>query len=107
MMACLSDDFVWTLPDGTADPTGREVRGHAAVREAFRQRFFDHPATAPAFSDIGVEVLGDVLLVRYRVCASGGATGKVDACGIEIYRVKEGKLTHKDVYWKQVAWPEG
>lgn len=101
MVACLGDDFVWTLPTGEADPRGHVVRGKEAARDYLRQRFFEDKANAPVFSDSTVEFSGDLAIVRYRVRAPG-----VDADGLEVYRVTDGKIRSKEAYWKHVSWPD-
>lgn len=105
--ACLDDDFVWTLPTGESDPHGLVVRGKAAARAYLQQRFFDDKANAPVFSGVRLEYSGELALMRFRVQvpASGGKM-KVDAAGLEVYRVVNGKIRSKEAYWKQVSWPD-
>ncbi len=99
---CLDDDFVWTRP-----PHGLVVRGKAAARAYLQQRFLDDKANAPVFSDVRLEYSGELAIMRCRrqVPASGG-TKKVDAAGLEVYRVVNGKIRSKEAYWKQVSWPD-
>ena len=102
--ACLADDFVWRLPTGTGDPQGDVLHGREAVRRYLRERFAPGQ-DGVTFSDSRMEILGDAVLVQYRVhgCADDGSP--VDAVGLDLFRVAEGKLRLKDAYWKQVSWP--
>ncbi|MGT2431305.1 nuclear transport factor 2 family protein [Cupriavidus basilensis] len=57
------------------------------------------------FSDSCMEVSGDMVILRYRVRGTGEDGQAVDAMGLDVFRVADGRLVSKDAYWKQVAWP--
>ncbi len=104
----LAEDFVWRLPTGSANPQGQVLQGKDAVRTYLRERFAkDARGEGVVFSDGRLEVLGEVVLVHYRVKGTKDDGGFVDAVGMDLFRVADGKLTQKDAYWKQVAWPDG
>ncbi|RWA49042.1 hypothetical protein AU476_31250 [Cupriavidus sp. UYMSc13B] len=102
--ACLADDFTWRLPTGTGDPQGDVLHGKEAVRRYLRERFAPG-SSAVTFSDSRMEILGDVVLLQYRVRGTADDGRPVDAQGLDLFRVVDGKVRLKDAYWKQVAWP--
>jgi len=66
-----------------------------------------YKANAPVLSDVKLEYSGDLAIMRFRVRvpASGGKK-KVDATGLEVYRVVNGRIRSNEAYWKQVSWPD-
>lgn len=102
--ACLADDFVWQLPTGVDDPRGRVLEGKEATRAYLTERFSEQKRTGRgvSFSDGKMEIFGDVVLVRYRVRGEGDHGRAVDAMGLDVFRVANGKILSKDAYWKQV-----
>ncbi|CAN7487821.1 hypothetical protein D9M68_85790 [compost metagenome] len=83
------------------------MRGKAAATDYLKQRFFEDKANAPVLSDVKLEYSGDLAIMRFRVRvpASGGKK-KVDATGLEVYRVVNGRIRSNEAYWKQVSWPD-
>lgn len=106
MVACLHDDFEWTLPTGHADPRGYVVRGKAAARYYLQKRFFENKNNAPKFTERSIEICEQLAIVRLRVLARGVNGEKIDAAALEVYRVTDGKIRSKEAYWKQVSWPD-
>ena len=104
--ACLADDFTWHLPTGTGDPRGQVLQGREATRHYLRERFaVQGKGGGVRFSDSCMEVSGDMVILRYRVRGTGEDGQAVDAMGLDVFRVADGRLVSKDAYWKQVAWP--
>lgn len=103
VVECLADDFIWSLPTGEGDPQGQVLRGKEAVRAFLLERFAQEHALV--FSDGRREFIGDMVLSRYRVRGTSADGRKIDAMGLDVYRVAGGKIHSKDAYWKQVAWP--
>ena len=101
---CLADDFVWNLPTGEGDPQGQVVRGREAARTFLRERFAQKE-TGPVFSDGTLEIVGALVLQRYRVRGTARDGSKIDAMGFDLYQVSAGKIRSKDAYWKQISWP--
>ncbi|WP_432261837.1 nuclear transport factor 2 family protein [Cupriavidus sp. TMH.W2] len=105
--ACLADDFTWQLPAGNGDPRGQVLQGRDAALRYLRERFAEQQrgGNGVVFSDSRMEVFGDMVILRYRVrgMAEGGLP--VDAMGLDVFRVANGRLLSKDAYWKQVTWP--
>jgi taurine dehydrogenase small subunit len=101
ILACVTDDFEWRLAAGPDAPDGRIVRGKEAVRRALEER--DREVAEMRFSETSVAVAGDTVFGCFR------ATGKtrdgriIDRRGVDIYRIRDGKIALKDSYWKQVG----
>lgn len=101
ILACVTDDFEWRLASGPDAPDGKIVRGKEAVRRALEER--DSEIAEMRFSETEVTVAGD------RVFGSFRATGRtrdgrvIDRRGLDIYRIRDGKIALKDSYWKQVG----
>ncbi len=101
ILACVTDDFEWRLAAGPDAPDGRIVRGKEAVRQALEER--DREVAEMRFSETSVAVAGDTVFGCFR------ATGKtrdgriIDRRGVDIYRIRDGKIALKDSYWKQVG----
>lgn len=87
---CLSDDFVWSLPDGAT------YEGKPAALQAMAQRFAD--PGGPRFADSNFRFFGDTIVQTYQVTA-GGKTLK----GTDVYQVRDGLICSKDAYWKQLG----
>ncbi|MGH8808816.1 MAG: nuclear transport factor 2 family protein [Noviherbaspirillum sp.] len=105
--ACLADDFTWHLPAGTGDPRGQVLQGREATLRYLRERFAEQAGggNGVTFSDSSMEVFGDMVMLKYRVRGSAEDGRPVDAMGLDVFRVGDGRLLSKDAYWKQVAWP--
>ncbi|WP_165971412.1 nuclear transport factor 2 family protein [Cupriavidus sp. L7L] len=102
--ACLADDFIWQLPAGTGDPRGKWLQGREATHSYLRERFAEQAAgQGVRFSDSSMEILGDVVLLRYRVRGKAEDGRAIDAMGLDVFRVADGKLLSKDAYWKYVT----
>ncbi|RCJ07414.1 nuclear transport factor 2 family protein [Cupriavidus necator] len=105
--ACLADDFTWQLPAGNGDPRGQVLQGLDATLRYLRDRFAEQQdgGDGVAFSDGRMEVFGDMVILRYRVRGTAEGGQPVDAMGLDVFRVANGRILSKDAYWKQVTWP--
>lgn len=103
-VAYLADDFFWHLPTGSGDPRGRVLQGKEATHRYLAERFAElkRGGKGVTFSDAQMEVLGDIVILRYRVRGTTDSGREVDAMGLDVFRVEGGKLLSKDAYWKQV-----
>ncbi|ODV41790.1 hypothetical protein AWV79_33100 [Cupriavidus sp. UYMMa02A] len=83
------------------------LHGKEAVRRYLRERFARTAGShgAVVFSNSSMEICGDVVLLQYRVQGTMDDGQPVDAVGLDLFRMADGKLRLKDAYWKQVAWP--
>jgi ketosteroid isomerase-like protein len=94
IVSCFAPDVEWRLP------TGRVLRGRAETQAFLQERFAD-PA-GPRFSDSRLRVFGNTVVQTYRVGVPRPDGSVSDLEGCDIYRVRDGLITHKDAYWKQL-----
>ena len=92
----LADDFVWS------QPTGENFVGKEAALQAMAGRW-SAPGGGPVFRNGGFEVVGDTVIQTYEVMADAPDGGKRTLRGMDIYKVRDGLLTRKDAFWKQLG----
>ncbi|MCY3752526.1 MAG: nuclear transport factor 2 family protein [Alphaproteobacteria bacterium] len=92
----LADDFVWS------QPTGEDFVGKEAALQAMADRW-SQPGGGPVFGNGGFEVFGDTVIQTYEVTADAPGGGKRTLRGMDIYKVRDGLLTRKDAFWKQLG----
>jgi ketosteroid isomerase-like protein len=94
IVACFAPEIEWRLP------TGRLLRGRGETAALLKEGFAD--PSSPRFSASTFRTLGDTVVQNYRVSVprADGSTSELDGC--DIYRVRDGLITHKDAYWKQL-----
>ena len=92
----LADDFVWS------QPAGEDFVGKAAALKAMDDRW-SAPGGGPVFGNGGFEVIGDTIVQTYEVTADAPGGGKKTVRGLDLYQVREGLLTRKDAFWKQLG----
>jgi len=94
IVACFAPEVEWRLP------TGRLLRGRAEAAQFLAERFAD--PTGPRFSASRFRAVDDTVVQNYRVAVprADGSTAELDGC--DVYRVRDGLITHKDAYWKQL-----
>ncbi|GLC97317.1 hypothetical protein Tamer19_67260 [Cupriavidus sp. TA19] len=103
--ACLAEDFTWHLPAANGDPRGQVLQGREATLRYLRERFAEQQGgNGVAFSDGRMEVFGDMVMLRYRVRGTTEGGQPVDAMGLDVFHVANGRILSKDAYWKQVTW---
>ncbi len=101
ILACVTDDFEWRLAAGPDAPDGRIVRGKEAVRAALEER--DREIAEMRFSETSVAVAGDTVFGCFRATGKTRDGQPIDRRGVDIYRIRDGKIALKDSYWKQVG----
>lgn len=101
ILACVTDDFEWRLAAGPDAPDGKVVRGKEAVRAALEDR--DREIAEMRFSETEVTVSGDRIFGTFRATGRTRDGRAIDRRGLDIYRVRDGKIALKDSYWKQVG----
>jgi ketosteroid isomerase-like protein len=95
VMALMTDDCIFesTLPP----PDGERLVGHAAVQGYWEQFFAT--TEAPRFDNEEMFGAGDRVVSRWRFSWGGGAGGG-HVRGIDLYRVRDGKVSEKLAYVK-------
>ena len=98
IVACFAPDVVWTLPDS------RVLNGRAACLAFLKERFAS--PTGPKFSDSHMNVLGQTVVQNYKVGVPlpGGQSVTLD--GTDVYQIRDGLISRKDAYWKQIGAPK-
>ena len=100
ILACVTDDFEWRLAAGPDAPDGKVVRGKEAVRQALVER--DREIAEMRFSETEVTVAGDKVFGSFRATGKTRDGRAIDRRGLDIYRIRDGRIALKDSYWKQV-----
>lgn len=101
ILACVTDDFEWRLASGPDAPDGQIVRGKEAVRQALEER--DREIAEIRFSETEVTIAGDRIFGTFRATGRTRDGRAIDRRGLDIYRIRDGKIALKDSYWKQVG----
>ena len=98
IVACFAPDVVWTLPDSHV------LNGRAACLAFLKERFAS--PTGPKFSDSHMNVLGQTVVQNYKVGVPlpGGQSVTLD--GTDVYQIRDGLISRKDAYWKQIGAPK-
>lgn len=95
--ACVTDDFEWRLAAGDA-PTGRVLKGKEDLRAYFNDKSKAHREAR--YSEARIHRAGDKLFGTFRVAGIDHAGKSFDRYGIDLYEVKDGKISLKDSYAK-------
>lgn len=103
VMACVTEDFEWILAGGPDAPHGRIVRGRENVATTMAARAKEIPEMR--FSEADLIYAGDRVIGTYRVTGRYADGRKIDARGCDIYVIRDGKISRKDSYWKQIEQP--
>ena len=101
--SCVTEDFVWNLPHGESQSRGTSVRGREELKAVLVERFRE--TRHIEFSDFQYEIFGPTIVQRYRVTTCAGISPRLDAAGLDVYRVRDNLIASKDAYWKAVEWP--
>ena len=95
--ACVTDDFEWRLKAG-GSPAGRVLKGKADLIAYFTDRSQAHREAR--YSEARIHRSGDKLFGTFRVTGIDAAGKPFDRYGIDLYEVKDGKISLKDSYLK-------
>lgn len=101
VMACVTEDFEWILASGPDAPHGRVVRGRESVAATMAARAKEIPEMR--FSETDLIYAGDRVVGTYRVTGRYADGRRIDARGCDIYVIRDGKISRKDSYWKQIG----
>ena len=98
--ACVTDDFEWRLNAGAAggSPAGRVLKGKDDLRAHFADRSQAHREAR--FSEARIHRAGDKLFGTFRVTGIDHAGKAFDRYGIDLYEIRDGKISLKDSYLK-------
>ena len=96
IMALMTEDCIFenTYPP----PDGQRYEGQAAVRTFWEKLFADSPQAHFEVEDIFTTDDRGVIRWRYRWISADGSTGHIR--GVDIFRVREGKVAEKLSYVK-------
>src|SRR5476649_3072679 len=95
--ACVTDDFEWRLNAG-GSPAGRVLKGRAGLLAYFADKSQAHREAR--YSEARIHRSGDKLFGTFRVTGIDAAGKLFDRYGIDLYEVKDGKISLKDSYLK-------
>lgn len=101
ILACVTDDFEWRLAAGPDAPDGRIVRGREAVRAALEER--DREIAEMRYSETEVTVAGDKVFGSFRATGRRHDGRAIDMRGLDVYRIRDGRIALKDTYWKRIG----
>ncbi len=99
IMSYFADDAVWVMARGP-HPWGREFVGAQAVREALAERFASIPDAH--WEDGGNWVLGEIGVSEWTLTGTTATGEKLELQGCDLWKFRDGKVTRKDTYWKQI-----
>ena len=99
LTAVVSDDFTWHLHTRRGDYRGRTVNGVGAMIGILQER--RSAWRDVRYADVRLIASGDRVFQTYRVTGNDLESGPFDATGIDLYEIRNGKITLKDSYWKQ------
>lgn len=95
MMALMSDDVVF---ENTTPPDGRRFEGQRDVREAWEELFAGSPGARFETEDLVAHA--DRCVVRWRYLFDGEHPDGGHVRGVDLFRVRDGKVTEKLSYVK-------
>ena len=102
LLAVTTEDFEWHQHEARDDrdlPTGRVLIGVDALIEELRWRS-EHWAEVE-YADLEEQAAGDLLVQTFAI--RGLEDGKpFYARAVDLYPVRDGRITRKDTYWKYV-----
>lgn len=94
-----ADDAVFYMASGT-EPSGRAVRGKAAIRKVLADRFLVIPDMR--WEAMYEYVCGSRAVTVWRVKGNSKDGTVLDYQGCDLWEFKDGLIVHKDTYWKIV-----
>ena len=99
IMAYCAADVVWVMASGP-HPWGRRFEGAGAVRDALAERFRSIPDAH--WEDAGNWALGEVGVSEWTLTGTTAKGERLELRGCDLWRFRDGKVTQKDTYWKQI-----
>ena len=99
IMSYFATDAVWVMARGP-HPWGRKFEGAQAVRKALVERFASIPDAH--WEDGGNWVLGEIGVSEWTLTGTTAKGEKLELQGCDLWKFRDGKVTRKDTYWKQI-----
>lgn len=104
IMAYFAEDAVFESPRG-ADPWGRRVRGRAAIRAAFADRFAGIPDAR--YTDDEHFIAGDRGCSEWTLRGTTAEGVPIEVRGCDLWTFRDGAVVRKDSFWKLRVAPAG
>ncbi|MBM4441829.1 MAG: nuclear transport factor 2 family protein [Candidatus Rokubacteria bacterium] len=97
-----AEDGVFELAAGP-EPCGERFQGKAAIRTALERMF-----KGPSFSlETATRwIAGDRAVSEWTYVATGKSGRRIEVRGCDLFALRDGKVTRKDTYLKQVVAPK-
>ncbi|MCB9077179.1 MAG: nuclear transport factor 2 family protein [Anaerolineaceae bacterium] len=99
IMAFFADDCSLCMPRGP-EPWGQRFIGKANVREGLASRFSGLPDVH--YGDDSHWVCDNMGVSKWTLTGTTPAGVRVEVQGVDLLEFREGKVVHKDSYWKIV-----
>jgi ketosteroid isomerase-like protein len=99
IVAAFAEDGEFLLAAGS-EPWGACFKGREAIREGLAARFAAVPDIR--WTDGRHWIMGDKALSEWRVQGTLSDGGRIDCLGCDLWEFRDGKVTKKDTYYKQV-----
>lgn len=100
LQSALTDDFVWYFKEGE-DAQGYQIKGVDGVIENLTKR--QEEWTNVQYTNNRISGTPEFIFQSYTVDYDDAEGLHHAANGIDIYKVRDGKIASKDSYWKQVV----
>jgi ketosteroid isomerase-like protein len=101
IMGFFADDCVLEMPRGGA-PWGARFSGKADVRAALATRFEGLPDVHYGEEEHFVDEAAQTGMSKWTLTGTRRDGQKVEVRGCDFYTFRDGKVVHKDSYWKIV-----
>lgn len=98
-----ADDGVFELAAGP-EPCGERFEGKAAIRIAL-ERMFEGPDFV--LENASRWLSGDRAVSEWTYVASSRSGRRIEVRGCDLFTLRDGKVTRKDTYLKQIVAPRG
>ncbi len=98
LSSVLTDDFVWYFKEGE-DAKGYQIRGADGVIANLTKRKGEWKNVK--YTNNSISGTPETIFQSYTVDYDDLDGNHVSANGIDIYKLREGKIASKDSYWKQ------
>ena len=103
ILDCFADDGIFDLTQGP-DPWGERVQGKAAIRVTLENMFKTLPDIR--FDNASRWVAGDRGVSEWTCVATTPKGRTLEVVGCDLFTFRDGKVTKKDSYFKQVVRPK-
>ena len=103
LTAILTDDFEWHMhygEPGSDSPGGRVRKGVTGMVEELRWRRENW--TDVQYEDLAERPAGDLVVQTFTTKGIDPTGREFHVNVVDLYRVRDGRICHKDTYWKQL-----